>query len=470
MIKQQEGKIIQINGLVIDVEFQGNLPKILCAIYVSKNEKEFLLEVESHIGKNVVRCISIKNPIGLCRGDVVTSEGKQIEIPVGPTVKGRVLDTLGNPLDGLGAINAKKRSIHKNAPAFTELSDRINIQETGVKVIDLFTPYVLGGKIGFFGGAGVGKTVLITELIHNVAIENKGYSVFIGSGERTREGLELYEAMLSSGVIKEQREESNTTILFGGMDKSPLERSRVVQAGLTVAEYFVEEEKKDVLLFIDNIFRFIQAGAEISTLMGKLPANVGYQATLASEIGQIQDRITCTKNGSITSIQAVYVPADDLSDPAPATVFGHLTSKVVLSRDIASAGIFPAIDPLLSSSQELSEKIVGEEHFNVASKAKKVIAEYKSLKGIIAIFGIEDLTNDQKIVINRARKIINFLSQPFFTAEKFTGRPGKFVPVKNTVKAVREILEGLYDHIHESKFYMIGDIDEAKNQGPNTEQ
>jgi F-type H+-transporting ATPase subunit beta len=456
------GKIIAINGLIIDVEFGAKLPNILGALSVKKNDKEYLLEVQMHLGNNTVRCISLERTIGLARGDVVTDLDSTLKVKVGPGIRGRVMNATSVPLDGMQIESLEERSIYNSPPSVNNISENTEIIETGIKVIDLFTPYVKGGKIGFFGGAGVGKTVLITELIHNIATAHNGYSIFIGSGERTREGLELWDAMKSSGVIPQNLEESRVTILFGGMGKTPAERSRVVHSGLSVAEYFVEKEKKDVLIFIDNIFRFIQAGSELSTLLGKTPANSGYQPNLVGELGEIQDRIASTKHGSITSVQAVYIPADDLNDPAPKALFTHLTSQIVLSREIASNGIYPAVDPLLSSSQELKSSLVGEEHYNIALECKKLINEYKSLKSIIAIFGTDDLTEQQKLCVHRARKLLNFFSQPMVTAEKFTGKPGKFVKISDTISSVTRIMEGEFDRIHESKFYMIGSVDEIK--------
>jgi ATP synthase F1 beta subunit len=457
------GKIVAISGLVVDVEFvSSHVPLILSALSITKNDQEYLLEVQVHLGNNTVRCVSLHRTIGLARGDIVFDLGKPLQINVGDGIKGRVMSTTSAPLDGLEMSPMEMRSIYTLPPSIKDISENTEVIETGVKVIDLFTPYVKGGKIGFLGGAGVGKTVLITELIHNIAMAHNGYSVFIGSGERTREGLELFEAMKNSGVISQNTLESRVTILFGGMGKTPSERSKVVHAGLSVAEYFVEKEKKDVLIFIDNIFRFVQAGSEISTLLGKSPANAGYQPNLIGELGEVQDRIASTSNGSITSVQAVYIPADDLNDPAPRALFSHLTSQVVLSREIAASGIYPAVDPLLSSSQELKISLVGKKHYDVSLEAKKLINEYKSLKSIISIFGIDDLTEQQKQSVSRARKILNFFSQPMFTAEKFTGKTGKFVSISDTIQSVTRIIDGEFDKVHESKFHMIGSVDDIK--------
>jgi len=457
------GIITEINGLIVDFEFKDKLPKILNLLICKKNKIEYKFEVQMHIGNSIVRCICFSATTGLSRGDIAVDTNKPLQVNTGDEVKGRVLDTIGNILDNqIKLKNKDLSSIYQEPCSFEELSTECSIIETGIKAIDLFTPYIKGGKIGFFGGAGVGKTVLITELIHNIAMKGNGYSVFIGSGERTREGLELYQSMIDSGVINlEDLSKSNATILFGGMSKTPLERARVVEAGLSVASHF--SQNRDVLLFIDNVFRFIQANTEISTLLGRIPSSVGYPPNLATMVGEIQDRITYTKKGSITSIQAIYVPADDLSDPAPQTLATHLTSQVVLSREIAASGIYPAIDPISSFSQELQASIVGDLHYEVALNAKKLINEYNNLKSIIAIFGMDDLTSEQKLIVNRARKILNFLSQPMFTAEKFTGKKGKFVPINDTIKSVKKILDGLYDNTNENKFYMIGSTDEIEN-------
>ena len=457
------GKIVAINGFIVDIEFlTGKMPRILHALSTIKNGKEHFFEVQLHLGNNTARCISMERTNGLARGDIIINTEKPLQIKVGNAVKGRVMSTTSVALDGQAIENAQEKSIYSAPPKFDEISSTTQIIETGVKVIDLFTPYTKGAKIGFFGGAGVGKTVLITEFIHNVAMAHNGYSVFIGSGERTREGLELVEAMKSSGVIAPNIIDSRVTILFGGMGKSPSERNKVVPAGLSVAEHFVEKEKKDVLIFIDNIFRFIQAGSEISTLLGKMPSSAGYQPTLTWELGQIQDRIVSTSHGSITSMQTVYIPADDINDPAPRALFTHLTSQVVLSREIAAAGIYPAVDPLLSSSQELSIEIVGKKHYEVALEVKKLISEYKSLKSIIGIFGTDDLTDQQKQCVSRSKKILNFFSQPMYTAEKFTGKAGKFVKTKDTINSVSRIIDGEFDKVHESKFLMIGSIDDIR--------
>lgn len=461
-LKLKNGRIIQISGLVIDVEFIGHCPKILNCLYILKNREKIIMEVMQHLGGNVFRCVSMKSTRGLQRGDVIFDTELPMQIGVGESVLGRVINPLGEALDGLDDYEYKQEnSIHKSAPNFNDLSTEVSTLETGIKVLDLFTPYMRGGKIGFFGGAGVGKTVLITELIHNIAMAHSGYSVFVGAGERIREGLELYESMIHSEVIDLEGNNSKVAMILGQMCEPPGQRNRVVHAGLTIAEFFAQQGK-DILLFIDNVFRFVQAGAEISTLLGRTPSVLGYQPTLATEIGEIQDRIASTKNGSITSVQAIYVPADDLTDPAPATIFNHLDSQVVLDRKIAASGIFPAVDPIGSSSRELSTNSVGERHYNLSNNCKKLLQEYQDLKSIIAIFGDQELSEDQKTTVKKARILQNFLSQPMFTAEKFTGIKGKFVKLSETLDGVERILNDEFNHIFPSAFYMIGGVDEAK--------
>ena len=459
------GKIIQIIGPVVDVEFEKNLPadKIeLPAIYTAltvkspcKDQGDLVLEVASHLGNNRVRAVSMGPTEGLKRGATVLNTGSPIVVPVGKETLGRMFNLLGEPIDNLGeCLTKEKWPIHRPAPKFTEQSTEIKIFETGIKVIDLFAPFIKGGKIGLFGGAGVGKTVLLQELIRNVATAQKGYSVFAGVGERTREGNDLYNEMKESGVLKQ------TALVFGQMNEVPGARLRVALSGLTMAEYFRDTEGKDVLLFIDNIFRFTQAGSEVSALLGRMPSAVGYQPTLASEMGELQERITSTKKGSVTSVQAIYVPADDITDPAPATTFSHLDSTIVLSRQLSELGIYPAVDPLDSTSTALDPNIVGEEHYKVAREVQRIIQRYKELQDIIAILGIEELSDEDKLLVERARKIQRFLSQPFMVAEAFTGRPGKFVTRIETVRGFKEIIEGKHDEIPEANFYMKGGIEE----------
>ena len=453
-----EGKIIRISGPVIDVEFpHGQLPKLREALTVNCNGETRVMETAQHIGKNTVRCIMLAASENLCRGMEVTSDGKGITVPVGEQTLGRMFNVLGDPIDGGEPIDkdADRWEIHRKAPSFEDQSPAIEIMETGLKVIDLLEPYPKGGKIGLFGGAGVGKTVLIQELIHNVALEHGGYSIFTGVGERSREGNELWNEMHESGVA------SKTAMVFGQMNESPGVRMRVALSGLTMAEYFRDQEGQDVLLFIDNIFRFTQAGSEVSALLGRMPSAVGYQPTLATEMGALQERITSTNKGSITSVQAVYVPADDLTDPAPATTFAHLDATTVLSRQISSLGIYPAVDPLDSTSRILTPEIVGQEHYEVARAVQTILQRYTELQDIIAIMGMDELSEEDKLTVSRARKIQRFLSQPFSVAEQFTGMKGKYVPIKETIRGFKEIIEGMHDDLPESAFLFVGTIDEA---------
>lgn len=459
-----KGRVVQVMGPVVDIEFErGHLPNILNAIKIEKKavtagEREINLTVEVavHLGDNMVRCVAMSSTDGLVRGLDAIDLGSPISVPVGNVTLGRVFNVLGEPIDGGATVERTNvKPIHRAAPSFDELAVQAEMLETGIKVIDLLAPYVKGGKIGLFGGAGVGKTVTIQELINNIAQEHGGISVFAGVGERTREGNDLYHEMKDSGVI------SKTAMVFGQMNEPPGARLRVALSGLTMAEYFRDEENKDVLLFIDNIFRFTQAGSEVSALLGRMPSAVGYQPTLATEMGQLQERITSTKKGSVTSIQAVYVPADDYTDPAPATAFAHLDATTNLERKIAEQGIFPAVDPLASSSRILSPEVVGEEHYQVAQGVKKLLQRYKELQDIIAILGMDELSDDDKLTVQRARKIQRFLSQPFNVAEQFTGIKGKYVPVKDTVRSFKEILEGKHDDLPEAAFMYVGAIEEA---------
>ena len=455
--KTNEGEITQIMGPVVDVRFSdGNLPEIYNALEVVKDGQKVVLEVSAHLGANEIRAISMTSTDGLGRGQKVVNTGAPISVPVGPEVLGRMFDVVGQPIDEKEAPkNAKRYPIHRQAPEFKDQSQSTEILETGIKVVDLICPFLKGGKVGLFGGAGVGKTVVIQELIHNIASEHGGYSIFAGVGERTREGNDLYKEMEESGVL------DKTALVFGQMNEPPGARARVALSALAMAEYFRDEEGRDLLLFIDNIFRFTQAGSEVSALLGRMPSAVGYQPTLATEMGNLQERITSTNKGSITSIQAVYVPADDLTDPAPATTFTHLDSTVSLSRPLSELGIYPAVDPLDSTSTILDPNIVGEEHYGVARNVQKVLQKYKDLQDIIAILGMDELSDDDKLTVSRARKIQKFLSQPFFVAEQFTGAPGIYVPVKNTIKSFKEILEGKYDYISEQHFYMKGSIEDV---------
>ena len=456
--KQQPGKVTQIIGPVVDVEFaDGNLPQLNDALIVENGKSELTLEVAQHLGGNNVRAVAMGSTDGLKRGLDVRSTGAPISVPVGEVSLGRMFNVLGEPIDGKGAIKEKHETlpIHRAAPTFAQQKNSVEIFETGIKVIDLICPFIKGGKVGLFGGAGVGKTVLIQELITNIAQEHGGYSVFAGVGERTREGNDLYHEMIDSGVI------DKTALVFGQMNEPPGARQRVALAGLTMAEYFRDREKKDVLLFIDNIFRFTQAGSEVSALLGRIPSAVGYQPTLAEEMGQLQERITSTKDGSVTSVQAVYVPADDLTDPAPATTFAHLDSTVVLNRALSELGIYPAVDPLDSNSTILSPAVVGEEHYTVAREVQRVLQKYKDLQDIIAILGMEELSDEDKVLVMRARKIQKFLSQPFFVAQQFTGQPGRYVKIADTVRGFKMILDGELDEVSEQDFYLKGSIDEV---------
>ena len=452
------GKIVSIVGVVLDVKFdnENSLPNLLNALVIKLGDQEIVAEVAQHIGDDTVRCISMSATDGLVRGMEAVDTGRPISVPVGDATLGRIFNVLGEPVDEAPAPkNAPELPIHRQAPAYNEIGGTAEILEKGIKVVDLLAPYLKGGKIGLFGGAGVGKTVLIQELINNIAKQHGGISVFAGVGERTREGNDLYHEMKESGVL------NKTALVFGQMNEPPGARMRVALSGLTMAEYFRDEQNQDVLLFVDNIFRFTQAGSEVSALLGRMPSAVGYQPTLATEMGNLQERITSTKRGSITSVQAVYVPADDLTDPAPATTFTHLDAKTVLSRQIASLGIFPAVDPLESTSRVLDPKIVGDEHYEVARGVQSILQRYKELQDIIAILGMDELSDEDKLIVARARKIQRFLSQPFTVAEQFTGFQGKYVPVKETIRGFKEILEGKHDDLPESAFLFVGSIDEA---------
>ena len=462
MTKKNVGTITQVLGAVVDVRFDAELPSILSALTTENQGKTLVLEVAQHLGENAVRTIAMDSTDGLTRGQEVVDTGAPISVPVGPECLGRIINVIGEPIDERGPIgNTKTLPIHRSAPAFIEQSTETEILVTGIKVIDLLAPYAKGGKIGLFGGAGVGKTVLIMELINNIAKAHGGYSVFAGVGERTREGNDLYHEMIESNVIKLDGPGSKVALVYGQMNEPPGARARVALSGLTVAEYFRDEEGQDVLFFVDNIFRFTQAGSEVSALLGRIPSAVGYQPTLATEMGQMQERITSTKKGSITSVQAIYVPADDLTDPAPATSFAHLDATTVLNRAIAELGIYPAVDPLDSSSRVLDPKVVGDVHYQVARDVQRILQTYKSLQDIIAILGMDELSEEDKLVVARARKIQRFLSQPFHVAEVFTGSPGKLVALEDTVKGFKGIVAGEYDHLPEASFYMVGGIEEA---------
>ena len=455
---QNTGKIVQVIGPVVDIRFASDhLPSIKNAITIKGTDgTEMTAEAAQHIGDDIVRCIAMSSTDGLVRGMECTDTGAPIQVPVGDAVLGRMFNVLGEPIDGLGEVKAdKKMPIHREAPTFAQQQTGSEILETGIKVIDLLCPYARGGKIGLFGGAGVGKTVLEQELIHNIAIEHGGRSVVAGVGERTREGNDMYHEMKDSGVLK------NTVLTYGQMNESPGARMRVALSALTMAEYFRDEEHQDVLLFIDNIFRFTQAGSEVSALLGRMPSAVGYQPTLVTEMGQLQERITSTDAGSITSVQCVYVPADDLTDPAPAATFSHLDARLVLDRSIAALGIYPAVDPLGSSSRMLDPLVVGEEHYRVAREVQEILQRYRELQDIIAILGMDELGEEDKKTVNRARRIRNFLSQPFSVAEQFTGMPGVYVPVKDTVRSFREILDGKYDDLPEAAFLSVGTIEDV---------
>ncbi|CAG8509182.1 1410_t:CDS:2 [Ambispora gerdemannii] len=458
------GSIQAVIGAVVDVQFEDQLPQILNSLEVEKEGSRLVLEVAQHLGQNVVRTIAMDGTEGLIRGQKVIDTGSPIQIPVGSECLGRILNVIGEPIDDRGPINTKKKApIHAEAPLYVDQSTTPEVLETGIKVVDLLAPYARGGKIGLFGGAGVGKTVLIQELINNIAKAHGGYSVFTGVGERTREGNDLYHEMIQTGVIKLDGE-SKAALVFGQMNEPPGARARVALTGLTIAEYFRDDEGQDVLLFIDNIFRFTQAGSEVSALLGRIPSAVGYQPTLATDMGSMQERITTTKKGSITSVQAVYVPADDLTDPAPSTTFAHLDATTVLSRPIAELGIYPAVDPLDSKSRLLDPRIVGEEHYAVATSVQKILQDYKSLQDIIAILGMDELSEQDKQTVERARKIQRFLSQPFAVAQVFTGFEGRLVSLKDTIRSFKEILDGKCDDLPEAAFYMVGDVDDVKKK------
>ncbi|MBM5781861.1 MAG: F0F1 ATP synthase subunit beta [Pelagibacterales bacterium] len=463
-----KGKITQVISAVVDVEFEnGQMPAIYNALECVNNGKKLILEVALHVGERTVRTIAMDSTDGLTRGLEVVDTGKPISVPVGEATLGRIMNVIGEPIDEKGVIESKELfPIHAAAPELVDQATETEILVTGIKVIDLLAPYAKGGKIGLFGGAGVGKTVLIMELINNVAKAHSGYSVFAGVGERTREGNDLYHEMMDSGVIDiNNLKNSKVALVYGQMNEPPGARARVALTGLTQAEYFRDKEGRDVLFFVDNVFRFTQAGSEVSALLGRIPSAVGYQPTLATEMGAMQERITSTKNGSITSVQAIYVPADDLTDPAPATSFSHLDATTVLSRQIAEIGIYPAVDPLDSTSRILDPRIVGQEHYDVAREVQKILQAYKSLQDIIAILGMDELSEEDKLTVARARKIQRFLSQPFHVAEVFTGAPGKWVALKDTINSFKEICSGKYDHLPEAAFYMVGGIDEAIAKG-----
>ncbi|MBN9051590.1 MAG: F0F1 ATP synthase subunit beta [Rhizobiales bacterium] len=466
MAANQVGRITQVIGAVVDVQFEGHLPAILNALETKNGGNRLVLEVAQHLGENTVRAIAMDITEGLVRGQEVTDTGEAIAVPVGPGLLGRIINVVGEPIDEAGPVKSEaKMPIHAEAPKYTDQSTEAQILVTGIKVVDLLAPYAKGGKIGLFGGAGVGKTVLIQELINNVAKAHGGYSVFAGVGERTREGNDLYHEFIESGVNKKGGGEgSKCALVFGQMNEPPGARARVGLTGLTLSEYF-RDQGQDVLFFVDNIFRFTQAGSEVSALLGRIPSAVGYQPTLATDMGALQERITTTTKGSITSVQAIYVPADDLTDPAPATSFAHLDATTVLSRDIAAKGIYPAVDPLDSTSRMLSPLVVGEEHYAVARQTQQILQRYKALQDIIAILGMDELSEEDKLTVARARKIERFLSQPFHVAEVFTGAPGKLVSIEDTIKGFKGLVEGKYDHLPEAAFYMVGTIEEAVEKG-----
>ena len=467
MAKNSIGHVAQVMGAVVDVKFddEKDLPSILSALETKLGDKNLVLEVAQQLGESVVRCIAMDSTDGLMRGQEVIDTGAPISVPVGPKTLGRIMNVLGEPVDDRGPIEGVRRDpIHRDPPPFVDQATSTQMLTTGIKVIDLLEPYARGGKIGLFGGAGVGKTVLIMELINNVAKGHGGYSVFAGVGERTREGNDLYNEMIESGVIDVKGDNSKAALVYGQMNESPGARARVALTGLTVAEYFRDVEHQDVLLFVDNIFRFTQAGSEVSALLGRIPSAVGYQPTLGTDMGAMQERITSTKEGSITSVQAVYVPADDLTDPAPATTFAHLDATTVLSRSIAELGIYPAVDPLESTSRILDPAIVGEEHYGVAREVQRILQQYKALQDIIAILGMDELGEEDKLVVSRARKIQRFLSQPFHVGEVFTGIPGRYVELEDTIKGFKGIVEGKYDHLPEQAFFMVGTIEEAEEK------
>ncbi|NIO16141.1 MAG: F0F1 ATP synthase subunit beta [Deltaproteobacteria bacterium] len=460
------GRVVQVIGPVVDVAFEpGKLPALFNGVHltnpsISDKEWNLVVEVAQHLGNNVVRCIAMDSTEGLVRGIEARDTGGPITVPVGPETLGRIMNVVGDPVDELGEIVSEKRyPIHRDAPSFEEQSTKVEILETGIKVVDLLEPYQKGGKVGLFGGAGVGKTVIIMELIHNIAIEHGGFSVFGGVGERTREGNDLWIEMKESKVL------SKAVLIYGQMNEPPGARARVGLTALTAAEYFRDEEGQDVLLFIDNIFRFTQAGSEVSALLGRIPSAVGYQPTLSTDLGELQERITSTNKGSITSVQAIYVPADDLTDPAPATTFSHLDATTVLSRQIAELGIYPAVDPLDSTSRVMDPGVIGEDHYRVARSVQRILQRYKDLQDIIAILGMDELSEDDRLIVSRARKIQRFLSQPFFVAEAFTGQPGKYVKLEDTIKGFEEIVEGKHDDLPEQAFYMVGTIEEAVEKG-----
>ena len=458
----RKGKITQIIGAVVDVKFDGELPEILTALECDNGGTRLVLEVAQHLGESSVRTIAMDATEGLKRGDEVTDTGAPIKVPVGPETLGRIVNVIGEPIDEKGEVKTKENwPIHRSAPEFSDQSTETEILVTGIKVVDLLAPYAKGGKIGLFGGAGVGKTVIIMELINNIAKAHGGYSVFAGVGERTREGNDLYHEMIESGIIDLKGKDSKVALVYGQMNEPPGARARVALSGLTQAEYFRDEEGQDVLFFVDNIFRFTQAGSEVSALLGRIPSAVGYQPTLATDMGALQERITTTKKGSITSVQAIYVPADDLTDPAPATSFSHLDATTVLNRAISEKGIYPAVDPLDSTSRILDPQVVGDDHYRVAREVQRVLQTYKSLQDIIAILGMDELSEEDKLTVARARKIEKFLSQPFFVAEVFTGSPGKYVDLEDTIKSFDGLVKGEYDHMPEAAFYMVGGIDEA---------
>ena len=472
MAKNNVGRVTQVLGAVVDVQFEGELPFIQNALIAKNGDANLVLEVAQELGEKTVRCIAMDSTDGMVRGSEVTDTGAPISVPVGPETLGRILNVIGEPIDERGPVGEKMRyPIHRAAPSFEDQATSAEILVTGIKVVDLLAPYLKGGKIGLFGGAGVGKTVLIQELINNIAKAHGGVSVFAGVGERTREGNDLYHEMVDAGVIKlgdGTTEGSKVALVYGQMNEPPGARARVALSGLSLAEYFRDEEGQDVLFFVDNIFRFTQAGAEVSALLGRIPSAVGYQPTLATDMGALQERITSTKKGSITSVQAIYVPADDLTDPAPATSFAHLDATTVLNRAISEKGIYPAVDPLDSTSRSLDPRIVGEEHYLVAREVQRVLQTYKSLQDIIAILGMDELSEDDKLVVARARRIERFLSQPFHVAEVFTGSPGIFVPIADTVRSFKGIIDGKYDHLPESAFYMVGTIEDAVKKAEGT--
>ena len=462
MAKKNIGTITQVTGAVVDVSFEKDLPAILNALQVDHEGSKLVLEVAQHLGENSVRTIAMDTTDGLVRGKEVLDTGNPISVPVGKETLGRILNVVGEPVDKRGPIKSKTTaSIHQPAPEFVEQSTETEILVTGIKVVDLLAPYSKGGKVGLFGGAGVGKTVILMEFINNIAREHGGFSVFAGVGERTREGNDLYNEMIEGGVIDIKGKKSKVALVYGQMNEPPGARARVGLTGLTLAEHFRDKEGQDVLLLVDNIFRFTQAGSEVTALLGRIPSAVGYQPTLSTDMGALQERITTTKKGSITSVQAIYVPADDLTDPAPATSFAHLDATTVLSRSLAELGIYPAVDPLDSTSRILDPTIVGEEHYQIARRVQEVLQSYKSLQDIIAILGMDELSEEDKLTVSRARKIQRFLSQPFFVAEVFTGTPGKFVKLEDTIKGFKSIVDGEHDNIPESAFYMVGTIEEA---------